>query len=260
MKKDLTQLVLSVAFALLGSSLEAQPSIVDSILNLHFQRVGGKDAWQSINSYVLTQSGYQISFSPRSITDYGQKEKVKESPKITYYQYPDNYRTEYFTDGQKDFIGLITASETTLYFLSGDVEFGSGMILPKEAHLDLLSSQPFHTIGPTHAFLLAMADKEMEYKGLVEAYGKVCHQIMVSGKSFKHTTNLYFDAQSYLIHAISNVDPPQFYKLYADYRKVGGLMIPYSNTGYKEGKLIERSTTIEIKINQELDSNIFLDK
>ncbi|QHT66544.1 hypothetical protein GXP67_07680 [Rhodocytophaga rosea] len=266
MKQYVTQVWLLLTLSLLAFTAKAQPSKADSILKLHFDNAGGIEAWKKINSYILTQSAGQVSFSPRSITDYAKEDEIKEHPTVTYYQYPDNYRIEMFTDSEFDrttddkltAVFLMTAHESRGYNLFNGSDPGPGIKFPDNIHQGVLNSQPFSGLGPTHFILLKMAEAEIQYNGFVEVYGKNCYQLVLYDKKFNSTVNLYMDAKTYLVHAVSSREYPQFYKIYADYQLKDGLMIPYTFTGYKEGKVIERFKTLAVKINEEFDEAIFL--
>ena len=115
----------------------------------------------------------------------------------------------------------------------------------------------YYAIGPTLLMLEAAEKDEVAYEGLVEAYGKNCHRLVFVAKGFIGKLIVYLDAETHLVHAASNINSPEKYKIYTDYQSVGGVTIPYKFSSYEKGDLYEEYRILEVEINEEMDDYLF---
>ena len=120
----------------------------------------------------------------------------------------------------------------------------------------LSGNTQFYVIGPTLLMLGAAEKGNIAYEGLVEAYGKECHKLVFVAKEFTGRLVVYLDTTTHLIHASSNVNFPH-YKVYSDYRRTKGLVIPHKFSSYEEDKLYEEYAILEIEVNQKIEDHLF---
>ena len=234
---------------LLASCVYAQTTDVDAIVNFHFEKVGGKDAWKELKTYYIEQAFF-TNHESTSFTG-SLQESTLELQK-TYYRHPGQYRTEIYIKGELTGTLLADTSEAKI-----NME-GYEQILPNEDDEFLLNNTQLYAIGPTPLLLEAAEKGAIAYEGLVEAYGKDCHKLVFAAEGFTGKLIVYLDTETYLIHAYGNTDEQQrYHKIYTNYQKVQDIVIPYKFLSYDKGQLYEEYTILKAQVNEEMDDYVF---
>lgn len=227
----------------------------DSILLLHFDKVGGIDQWQQLNTYYVKRSTLTTShFLPpheRSFDDYS------SGHTNTYFQAPDQRRDELYKDDKGATLTFITNRDKSMLFRHS---IGKESILPEIYHKSVPYSQHLYSIGATPHLLSALKKDSLNYEGIVDAYGRQCYMFFSAVRNpARENLNLiiYIDVVTHLVHAVSSTSKELRYALYTDYKNVDGLVIPHTYTSYDDGVLHEEYKILEVKINQPLDDLLF---
>ncbi len=242
----------AIPFTLVAFFANAQEMEADSILIRHLEVVGGKSNWQMIKSFYVSSSFF-------SNPDYLQSDNpaiqdlLTAKLKNTYYQHPDNYRIEIYENGELTGTFLMNAEGAKGYNHKGRYE---------ESYSDkmcrlMMDINQLYTLGPTPLIMSASEAGSIEYDGLVQIYGKNCHKLMFTANGLTGKFIVYLDAETYLIHASSNVNEPEKYKLYSDYRSVGKVKVPHNFSSYKRGEKYEEFKILNIEINNNMDEYLF---
>ncbi|WKN29768.1 hypothetical protein PZB74_12405 [Porifericola rhodea] len=250
------KIIFSLLFVFTFSLAQAQRSELDSIVKLHFDKVGSIDKWKSLKTYYLQQSRFfaPIHRSPdeRSLGD------ISSGYKKTYHKNPNFDRTEFYEDdGTLSSTHIFTNKEAKRFIYSHMEE----RIYPEEVRKAILITRSLHRLGPTLRLLKAYEEKKIKYNGLVDAYGKPCHMFILSDEENPYSNGdfiVYIDTTTNLIHATAITSPfTTKHKLYTDYQEVDGLMIPYKNSSYDKGILFEEYVIQEVKINVKMNDYLF---
>jgi len=250
------KIVFTIQFIFAVFLVQAQSLELDSILNLHFEKAGGIDNWKNLKTYYLQQSRFFVPIHrpihERTLGDHS------TGYKKIYYQYPNQERTEFYYDTNKlSSTFIINRNEAKRYIYSHMNE----MILPEDYRKAALNTNSLHRIGPTLRLLNAHEDGKTQYNRKIEAYGKLCHMFIITDDEnpfAKGDFIVYIDTVTHLIHATATTAPFQSkHKLYTDYRKVDGLIIPHNNSSYDKGILFEEYLIQEININGTIDNSLF---
>ena len=93
------KMVCILHFMLFVSFVQAQTTEVDSIVNLHFEKVGGIEIWKEFKTYCIAQSFFTNHESTSSNNSFLQSQLALWLQK-TYYQHPDQYRVEHYKNGE----------------------------------------------------------------------------------------------------------------------------------------------------------------
>jgi len=232
--------------------VNAQDAEKDSILRQHFEKTGGRDTWKHLKSYYVSQS-YFSNFTYSHSNNSSLHNQLKVKLQNTFYQYPDKYRVEIYWDGELQGTFLTNTKEAKGYNHLGRYEERYSETMQKL----MLAMNQVYPLGPTPLILSATERDSIEYKGLVRIYDKDCYKLMFKTKGFSGQFIVYLDEETYLVHASSNVDSPEKYKIYSDYRFVDGIKVPHKLTSYEKGEISEEFNILESEINKEIDEYIF---
>ena len=232
----------------------AQDPAVDSLLQLHFEAAGGRLAWKSLTSVSAEDSTFYApvtkALHERSLGDesYGYKK--------VYYQPSDKLRFEHY-EGETLITTNITNAKEIEYY-----DHSTKQIVPlsNDFRKHLLFHEPANLIGATSYILQALDRGKIEYRETTKAYGKICHMLFLNfdnSPEIQWDINVYIDTATFLVHATSSVRKEKNHRLYADYRRINGLMIPHRQISYFNGALGVDKKIPKIKINQPLNDSLF---
>ncbi|MGB3587951.1 MAG: hypothetical protein WBA23_15490, partial [Tunicatimonas sp.] len=227
----------------------------DSILSLHFEKVGGIDQWKQLRSYYVKQSSF---FAPAFLPPH--KRSLGDQSigyKNVFCQWPNLQRVEmYDNNGQLGRAFVTTHNEAKMY----DYNLGKEHILPEEFSKEVLYNSSLHHIGATLHLLRAHEKDSIEYNGEIVFGGKRCHMFRINIYS-PSTSNtklvIYLDVDTYLIHATSNTKSIEKHKIYSDYQNVDGFVVPHTNVSYDKGVIFEEYKILKTEINSEVDNLLF---
>jgi hypothetical protein len=224
---------------------------VDSILDHHFEKVGGKESWNQLKTYYVSQHYFSDQHDSNSNSDPLQ-DRLKVKLQNTFYQYPDQYRTEIHWDGVLMGTFLINSIATKAFnHMSSYEESYSKEMRNRMVHQNQLS-----LLGPTPLILSAVEENSIAYKGQVQIHGKNCYQLVLKTERLSDHLNVYLDTKTYLAHAIAKTSSLDI-SIYSDYHEISGIMVPYAFSSYIDGVKISEYKIVEIEINSKLDNTLF---
>jgi hypothetical protein len=242
-----TKLILMLSCCLAFYKVPAQTLDVHSVVNLYFDQIGGLSNWQELKSYRMTQS----YFSNHPVLNNGQSflEKSTELEMVnTFFSDSQYFRIEYINQGVQAGVVLMDGKDSR--FLVGSFENTMANYHPT-------GNTHYYAIGPSYLLAQAAAVDSVVYEGVVEAHGKTCHKLVFPAEEMRGKLIVFLDAETYQLHASSNINSEEKYKLYYDHRTVGDFVIPYSFHSYEEGELYEKYNVLDLSINENLDRQLF---
>ena len=224
---------------------------VDSILDHHFEKVGGKESWNQLKTYYVSRRYYSDQHDSNSNHN-SLQDRLKVKLQNTFYQYPDQYRTEIHWDGELMGTFLINSIDTKAFNHMSSYEES----YPKEMRNRMVHQNQLSLLGPTPLILSAAEENSIEYKGQVQIHGKNCYQLVLKTESLSDHLNVYLDAETYLAHTITGTDSLNE-SIYSNFREVSGIVVPHGFSSYKDGVKISEYKIIDIEINSKLDDDLF---
>ena len=230
---------------------QAQNTEVDSILDHHFEKAGGKESWNQLKTYYVSQRYFSDQHDSNSNRNSLQN-RLKVKIQNTFYQYPDQYRTEIHWDGELLGTFLINSIDTKAFNHMSSYEES----YPKEMRNRMIHQNQLSLLGPTPLIISAVEKNSIEYKGQVQIHGKNCYQLVLKTESLSDHINVYLDTETYLAHAITRTGSVNE-SIYSDFREISGIMVPYEFSSYKDGVKYAAYKILEIEINSKLDDDLF---
>jgi outer membrane lipoprotein-sorting protein len=230
---------------------EAQDIGLDSILNNYFEKIGGKESWNQLKTYYVSQRYYSDQHDSNSNHNSLQNRLKLKLQKI-FYQYPDQYRTEIHWDGELLGTFLINSIATKAFNHMNSYEES----YPKEMRNRMIHQNQLTLLGPTPLILSAVEKNSIEYKGQVQIHGKNCYQLVLKTESFSDHINVYLHTETYLAHAITRTGSVNE-SIYSDFREISGIMVPYEFSSYKDGVKYAEYKILDIEINTKIDDHLF---
>ena len=242
-----------LTFMLLASFTYAQPT-VDSILNLHFEEAGGREHWKQMTSCYAEQSYWTLPIDKPS-SQWFIGDQLSKSQK-RYYKHPDQYRCTVYRDGKLGLATVISQGEAKFYVYRDKHEVAA----PEPEQMKAIQALVFSTylLGPTPLLLSAFENNVLVYEGEIEVYGKLCYKLVITdGLPLGGQALIYLDAETYRAYALVHAEAMDRHKIYNDYQKVNGLLIPHKISTYLQSAQYEEYTIDKIEINQAIDPSLF---
>lgn len=235
---------------------QAQDITLDTVLHHHLEAMGGQQSWQQIKTCYAEQSYWAIPIDMpphrRFLGDQMSKNQTN------YYQYPDQFRGNVYSEGELSTAIIVNHEEAKFYSYRSKHELvypESDLERVKAIHAFTFST---YLLGPTPLLISAYEDSSVVYHGQMEAYGKLCHKLVITnGLPLGGKTLIYLDVETYWVHALVHEERIDRYKIYDDYQKVDGLFIPHNISSYHEGERYEEYTLYNIIVNQTLEASLF---
>lgn len=236
------------------SLLQAQEMTVETLLQKHLDAVGGQESWQKLKTIYAEQSYWAIPIDlpahQRFLGDHMPKKQK------SFYKCPDQYRIAIFREGEPTTATIVNGGETRFYIYRTKQE----ATLPNPEYTKAVQKATFSFLlmGPSPALLTAYEDSVLVYQGKVEAFDKLCYKLVITdGLPTGGQASIYLNAETFKIHAVRHADHEDLHKVYDDYRKVDGLLIPHRISYYQKEALFGEYKIDKIKINQSMDSSLF---
>lgn len=239
---------------LIVSLLQTQEMTVETLLQKHFDAVGGQESWQKLNTIYAEQSYWAIPIDLPAHQRFLGNHMPKNQK--SFYQYPDQYRIAIFREGEPTTATIVNRDETKFYIYRTKQE----AILPNPVYTKAVQEAAFSflLLGPSPAILTAYEDSVLVYQGKMEAFDKLCYKLVITdGLPSGGQASVYLSAETFRVHAVVHSDHEELHKIYEDYRKVDGLLIPHQIGYYQKGVLFGKFTIDKIEVNQSIDSSVF---
>lgn len=218
------KLFLALSCSLAFFKVPAQTLDVQSVVNRYFDQIGGLNNWQNLQSYRITQSYY----SNHPVMNAGQsflQKSTELNVTNTFFSSTGHFRMEQIKQGIKE--GVVLMNERDIRLLVGSFETTLENYHPT-------GGTHYYAIGPSYLLALAAEMDGVVYEGVVEAHGKTCHRLVFPAEEMRGKLIVFLDAETYQLHASSNINSEEKYKLYYDHRTVGDFVIPFSFHSYEE--------------------------